>query len=234
MAITKVAKGLWGVTTVMAVPLEVAVALCAICAGLGSWAGQALARRRLDPRRPLQDNPLADLLKPSVLADAVDRAAQRSALRSGPHAVLHGRIDQFAALHPAWNAETRDAVRAHIAAVMRAGLRQSDRIALAESAAGGGFTILVPGADERAAVRIADRMRRALGKLRLPQIGNAAPLTASFGVAADRFGDHIDVIDQRARRALDVAVSDHVVPASEIEEIMLLPAPMSTPEASAA
>ncbi|RNJ61879.1 MAG: diguanylate cyclase [Porphyrobacter sp. IPPAS B-1204] len=220
----------------MAVPLELAVALCAICAGLGSWAGQALARRRLDPRRPSHNNPLGDLLKPSVLAEAVDMAARRSSLRSGPHAVLHGRIDQFAALHPAWNAQTRDEVRAHIAAVMRAGLRRGDRIALAESAAGGGFTILVPGADERAAVHIADRLRRALGQLRLPQIGSAAHLTASFGVAADRFGDNIDVIDQRARRALDSADCDHVVPASDIEEIMLLPAPTPTaaPAASAA
>lgn len=215
-------------------PLELAVVLCAFCAGLGSWAGQALARRRLDPRRDAQGNPLADLLKPSVLAEAVDGVARRTALRSGPHAVLHGRIDQVAALHPAWNAETRDAVRAHIAAVMRAGLRRDDRIALAESTAGGGFTILVPGADERAAVHIADRLRRALGQLRLPQIGTTQLLTASFGVAADRFGDNIDVIDQRARRALDAAGCDHVVPASEIEEIMLLPAPTPTPEASAA
>lgn len=218
----------------MAVPLELVVVLCAVCAGLGSWAGQVLARRRLDPRRGAQHNPLGDLLKPSVLAEAVDGAARRSALRSGAHAVLHGRIDQLAGLHPAWNADTRDAVRAHIAAVMRAGLRKGDRIALAESAAGGVFTILVPGADERDAVHIADRLRRALGQLRLPQIGSPSRLTASFGVAADRFGDNIDMIDRRARRALDAADGDHVVPASEIEEIMLLPAPTLTPEASAA
>lgn len=218
----------------MAVPLELAVGFCAICAGLGLWAEEALARRRLDPRRTGKSDPRSALLRPSALAEAVDEAARRSALRSGPHAVLHGRIDQFAALHPGWNAETRDAVRAHIAAVMRAGLRRSDRFALAEGAAGGGFTILAPAADERSAVHIAERMRRALGQLRLPQIGTAARLTVSFGVAADRYGDHIDVIDQRARRALDTADADHVVPASEIEEIMLLPAPTPTQEASAA
>lgn len=216
----------------MAVPLEIAVVLCAMCAGLGSWAGQVLARRRLAPRRPVQGNPLSDLLQPSVLGEAVDRAARGSMLHSAPHAVLHGRIDQFAALHPAWNADTRDAVRAHIAAVMRAGLRRDDRIALPESEAGGSFTILVPGADERAAVRIADRMRRALGQLHLPHIGGGERFTASFGVAADRFGDHLGAINQRARRALEAADADHVIPASEIEEIMLLPAPkpMATPE----
>jgi diguanylate cyclase (GGDEF)-like protein len=218
----------------MAVPLELAVVLCMACAALGSWAGQTMARRRLDPRRAVQPNPLANLLKPSVLAEAVDGAARRSALRGSRHAVLHGRIDQFTALHPAWNGETRDSVRAHIAAVMRAGLRQGDRIALAEGAAGGAFTILVPGADERAAVKIADRMGRTLGQLHLPQIGSRARLTASFGVAADRFGDHIEVIDQRARRALDAADRGHIVSASEIEEIMLLPAPTPTAQASAA
>ncbi|MFM7404917.1 MAG: hypothetical protein ACKO1N_12710, partial [Erythrobacter sp.] len=66
----------------------------------------------------------------------------------------------------------------------------------------------------------------------LPQVGSEARLTASFGVAAERFGDGDGSIARRARRALDAAVAkgaDHVVPASEIEEIMLLPAPAPSP-----
>ena len=230
-------------TSGIAVPLEWAVVLGAACAGLGAvlgaWAGQARARRRLDPRRPTEPDPLRPLFKPAMLAEALHHAAQASARASagGDHAVLHGRIDQLAALQPEWDAATRDAVRAHVAAVMRAGLRRGDRIALAEGTAGAGFTILVPGADERAAVRIAQRLRRALSALRLPQLGPAAQLTARFGVAADRPGETSEVIDQRARRALDAALAqgtDHVVPASAIEEILLLPAPTAAAVAEGA
>lgn len=212
------------------VPLELAVPMFAGAAVLGVWFGERRANRRLDPRR----HSLRELLKPSVLEQAVDLAARRNALRSGSHAVLHGRIDQFAALRSDWDADTSNQVREHIAAVMRAGLRRNDRIALAE---GDGFTILIPGADERAAVRIADRLRAKLAQLRLHQFGNEARLTASFGVAADRAGENIDIIDHRARRALDAAVdqgADHVVPASEIEEVILLPAPGPVSAASAA
>lgn len=203
------------------VSLELAVLLCAAGVAGGAWVGQNRANRRLDPRR----NPLRPLMKPAAMDQAIDLAARRDALREGSHAVLHGRIDQIAALRTVWNTDTRDQVREHIAAVMRAGLRRNDRITLAE---GDGFTILIPGADERTAVRIADRLRRKLAQLRLPHLGQGATLTASFGVAADRFGETTRGLDQRARRAFDAAVAqgcDHVVPASEIEEVMLLPAP---------
>jgi diguanylate cyclase (GGDEF)-like protein len=233
-----VAKEFGSVTSGIAVPLEWAVVLGASCAGMGTilgvWAGQARARRRFGPPRQAQADPLRSLFKPAMLAEALHQAAQARASATADHAVLHGRIDQVAALQPEWDAATRDAVRAHIAAVMRAGLRRGDRIAIAEGTAGAGFTIVAPGADEHAALRIANRLKRTLAKLRLPQLGPAATLTASFGVAAERPGETIEVIDHRARRALDAALeqgADHVVPASAIEEILLLPAPAKPVEA---
>jgi diguanylate cyclase (GGDEF)-like protein len=214
------------------VPLEWAVVLGAGCAGIGAvlgvWAGQARARRWFDSPSPAAADPLSSLFKPAMLAEAISHAGRASPPSRNDQAVLHGRIDQFTALQPQWDSATRDAVRGQIAAVMRAGLRRGDRIALAEGTAGAGFTILIPGADERAAIHIAQRLKHALAKLRLPQLGAAGQLTASFGVAAERPGETIEVIDQRARRALDAALeqgADHVVPASAIEEILLLPAP---------
>ncbi len=208
------------------VPLELTALLCAACAAAGTWGGRFRAKRRLDTRR----DPLRDLMKPDVLDDAVDLAIRRNALREGSHAMLHGRIDQLAALRATWNPDIRNQVQQHIAAVMRAGLRRGDRIAMGADGWGDErFTILIPGADERAAVRIADRLRRSLAKLNLPQLGGAVRLTASFGVAADRFGENSEGLNQRARRALDAADADHVVPASEIEEVILLPAPASAP-----
>lgn len=212
--------------------------LCTGCIVAGVWAGRVRANRRLDPRRsPIADK-LGDFIKSDAFANTIDLALRRDAMRAGSRAVLRGRIDQLGALSGVWNNTTSHEVREHVAAVMRAGLRRDDRMALDQ---GDSFTITMPGLDERAAVRVADRLRRKLAQLRLPQLGHEARLTASFGVAAERFADDTQGIYARARRALDAAVAkgdDHVVPASEIEEIMLLPAPApspaQTPSASAA
>ncbi len=219
-------------------PIEAVALLCACCTLAGWRIGYLHTARRLDPRRTPGSDPLRDLLKPENLGKAVDLAARRDAMRATSRAVLHGRVDQLASLGQGWNSDTQAAVREHIAAVMRAGLRRGDRLALGpEGSPQGAFTITLDGTDERAATRIADRLRRALGQLRLPQFGTDARLTASFGVAAQRFGDGEDGLERRARRALEAALAkgaDHVVPASEIEEIILLPAPVPVQPASAA
>ncbi len=220
-------------TTGIQLPLEIAALLCAGCALVGGWLGHRRTVRRLDPRQ----NPLRDLLKRENLGQAIDLARHRDAARQASHAVLHGRINQFAAGPGAgWSLDTCEQVREHVAAVMRVGLRRQDRIALGTGEFDAdGFTIIIPGADERAAVRIANRLRRTLSQLRLPQLGHDMHLTASFGVAADRFGESDDGLHRRARRALDAAVAqgmDNVVPASEIEEILLLPSPSPSPSPS--
>ncbi|MFM7377992.1 MAG: hypothetical protein ACKO1O_07670, partial [Erythrobacter sp.] len=145
------------------VPLEVAAILCAGCAAAGAWVAAARASRGRDPRRAANAGPLH---KPEIFSKAVDLAARRNAMRAASQAVLHGKIDQIEKLGPLWNSDTHAEVRADVAAVMRASLRHGDRMAQAE---GAGFTITLSGADERAAVRIADRLRRRLGQLRLPQ-----------------------------------------------------------------
>lgn len=211
------------------VPLEVAALLCAAFAVAGAWAGRWRDGRQPDHARGAPGGQLGPLRKPEIFSKAIDLAARRNAMRAASQAVLHGRIDQLQSLGTLWHSDTRDEVREHVAAVMRASLRRGDGMAHAETDA---FTITLSGADERAAVRIAERLRRELGQLRMPHVGNLAPLTASFGVAAERFGDGHESLARRARRALDAAVAkgqDHVVPASEIEEIMLLPAPTPSP-----
>lgn len=212
------------------VPLEVAAGLCAAFWALGAWVGRQHAMRRVV--RPL--NPLKDLMQPAALAEAIDLAVRRDAVREASHAVLHGRIDQLAGLRDVWSPDIREQVRNNVAAVMRAGLRREDRFTDSEEE---GFTIAISGADERAAVAVADRLRRALAQLRMPNLGSEYRLTTSFGVAAHRRSDNRDQLNLRARLALHAAVAkgeDHVISASEIEEVLYLPAPNVQPTQSAA
>jgi hypothetical protein len=207
-----VVKGQRGMITGLNVPLELASVLCALFCAAGVWAGQARAARL--PAMPR--HPLADWIQPAVLDPVIDLAARRNLKRQAAQAVLHGRIDAQA-----------DTAAAHdqVAAIMRAGLRRSDRVT---HIAGDGFTIILPGADESAGTRIAERLRGSLNQLRVG---------ARFGVAAGPSSEVGDMLIRRARRALDAAQdrsADYVVAASEIEHVLYLPAPEPRSAASAA
>lgn len=189
--------------TGLQVPLELAAVLCALFCAAGVWAAQARAVRS----QPRQRDPLCDMMQPANLDPVIDLAARRNAMREAARAVLHGRI----APHTA-----HGAMKDQVAAVMRAGLRQSDQVTHIE---GEGFTIILPGADERAGTRIADRLRGSLSQLKVD---------ARFGVAAGSNSDSGDLLARRARSALDAAQrsdKEYIVAASDVEEVLLLPAP---------
>ena len=210
------------------VPLEAAIAASLAALALGILAERSRFHRKLDDAV----NPLAGLFAPGVLENAAEEANRRLAGRMASQAVLRGRIDQIAMLRTGWDSAARDQVLGHIASVMKAGIRREDRFELIE---GEGFTIVMPGADEQAAMGVAERLRRALAHMTLPQSGMHYHFTASFGVAAGRSGDCGETLVARARAALEAAQkagSDHVVAASEIEEIKFLPAPHSSSAAA--
>lgn len=217
------------------VPLELAVLLIAGALGAGIWAGHLRAQGWFAPRPAPASDAIGAFLRTERCSATIDLAARRNAARARMEAVLHGRID---ALPDAQSLAARQNMRSHVAAVMRSGLRRDDRIAMESGVLeGDGFVITIPGADERAAVHIAQRLRRRLAQMHMPDLGTESPLTASFGVAAHRAGDDTGAIVRRARRALDAATAQgtgHVVPASEIEEILLLPAPAPSAASAAA
>lgn len=218
-------RGLADVTTGFAVSFELALLASAGALALGIWAGWLGGHWWHHQSRTVQGNPLRQFINSVSLVNAVDLAMHRHARRAGSHAVLRARIDRHAGMHASWDAETREKV----AAVMRAGLRCGDQIASDRD----GYTIVIQGADEPAGVQTANRLRRALAQLRLPHMTRDARLTVSFGVAANRMNVPIGAADSLARRALHAARlrgADHVVPASELEEVLYLPAP--TPIAS--
>jgi diguanylate cyclase (GGDEF)-like protein len=210
------------------VPLEAAIAAWLAALALGVFAERA--RKRL--RRAPASDPLSGLFTPETFETVVESANRRAGDPVPARAVLHARIDQIAMLRSGWNAEAREAVLDHVATVMKAGIRREDRLARVE---GDGFTIIMSGADETAAKGAADRLRRALAQIRLPQFGTDNAFTASFGVASGRADETGDKLVKRALAALNAAQkvgSDQVVAASEIEEVIFLPAP--GPSANAA
>lgn len=203
----------------LALPLFAALVLC----GLLAWAGFRLTRRPLRRRRTdHRSDPLQELMRRENLGEAIDLVLYRDARRSASQAALVGRIDQFISAGPAWSRGARGQIRDHVAAAMRMSLRRDARIAMvAGHAQGGGFAILIPGADERAAVRIAERLRQKVAQLQLPRFHGDASLTISFGVAAGSIAESCEGIEAHARRALEIALAlgpDNVVPASAIAE----------------
>jgi diguanylate cyclase (GGDEF)-like protein len=216
------------VITGFEVPLEAAIAASLAALALGILAERSRFHRKLDDAV----NPLAGLFAPGVLESAAEEANRRLAGRMAGQAVLRGRIDQIAMLRTGWDSAARDQLLGHIASVMKAGIRREDRFEHIESE---GFTIVMPGADEHVAKGVAERLRHALAHMTLPHSGTHNPFTASFGVAAGRSGDCSETLVARARAALEAAQkagSDHVVAASEIEEIKFLPAPHSSSAAA--
>ena len=188
------------------VPFEWAAILCAVFCAAGVWAGHVQAARAQQRAR----HPLADLMQPATLDPVIDLATRRNAMRDAARAVLHGRIAP---------GTDHGAAQDQVAAVLRAGLRRSDNVAHIE---GEGFTIILPGADERAGTRIAERLRGSLSQMKLD---------ARFGVAAGARGVSGDMLARRARRALDAAqdrADEHVVTASEFEEVLFLPPPAAS------
>jgi hypothetical protein len=188
------------------VPLELVAVLCMLCGAIGALAGHMRAARRPVPRRNL----LADLMQPAHLDPVIDLAMRRDAMRETAQAVLQGKFAPETA---------HDGAHDQVASVLRAGLRRGDRVT---HIAGDGFTIILPGADERAGARIAERLRGSLDQLKV---------RARFGVAAGPNSDGGDLLARRARRALDATQDrggEHVVTASEFEEVLFLPPPAAS------
>ncbi len=220
--------------TELTVPLDLVLVLLVLAASVGMLAnrrgvlsGPLTAAAQLRRRR---DDPPALFFSRTALEQAIELTVRRSLARPLAHTVLRARIDQLDPLDAVWTPETRDQMLGKIAAVMRAGVRRGDRVT---HIAGEGFTIVIPGSDERSARSVAERLRAALASTRIDGQGIAAPLTARFGLAARRAGEGETLLAARAERALRRAEGSrdtHLVAASEIEEVLYLPAPQPSPE----
>lgn len=147
---------------------------------------------------------------PDVLASA-----------TGPTGLVMVDLDHFKSVNDGHGHPAGDAVLREVAAVLRSLLRPDDGL---YRYGGEEFTIILPGADEAAAIVAAERAREAL-RARDLDLGNGSRhrLTASLGVAATSGADDHDGLGlvARADRALYEAKAsgrDRVVAAGALTE----------------
>lgn len=212
--------------TGIAVPLEVATALCATFALIGGWAGRHYTLQRM----LAQGSPAIWLDRPSHHRPMIARTAEGRAVPEAPRAVLLGRVSVIDHAAGVWDAATVK----RVADVMRASLRYDDRLTIGD---GGTFTVEIDGGSEGVAARIAQRLLDALARLQLPHGRSNTRISAKFGVASGPQGVAGDVLIRRAREALSIALGDSeeaIIKASDVAKIKLLPPPDPAPLASAA
>lgn len=105
-----------------------------------------------------------------------------AARRSGrPFALLAIDLDRFKVVNDTWGHEAGDEVLQAVAACVNAGIREGDIVG---RIGGEEFAVFLPDTHLAGAVALAERLRHAIEVLTPPVGGQALPVTASIGVAA--------------------------------------------------
>lgn len=158
-----------------------AVRLLAFLALLGclSLAAHFLAAADLHSRDEAVADPMTGLYNRLTLSARFAEAQREAAGAGGPIGVVMLDVDHFKRINDTHGHERGDAVLVELASRLRSTLRASD---LAYRVGGEEFVLLLPGRDVDDAVRVAERVRRAVAAA--PVAG--LPVTVSAGVAVTR------------------------------------------------
>ena len=161
-----------------------------------------LVLRRLtdELRATAARDPLTQLLnRRGLLAGLEGHFGARTA---GPARLLMLDIDHFKRINDTHGHQAGDQMLCHIAAVLRGVLRSGD---LASRTGGEEFVIVCLDADDDGAMRLAERLRRAIEQQAMPLPGASAPLrcTVTIGIShAFHRPDGLDAAMQQADDAL--------------------------------
>jgi diguanylate cyclase (GGDEF)-like protein len=210
----------WSVTLTIDPGVLVAL-IAAFLAGYAAFSLRARGRTRRDPLSGLfQRQNFQTTIRETALL-----YSDRELFGAAGGAMLRARIDHMDQVNTIWGRAAYESAARMVGGVMRASVRETDQFRQIE---GDGFVILVPDVDEHRATGIAERLRRSLALSRIEGMGADMRVTASFGVAARMGGETDAALRRRADEALAAARragEDHIVAASDIEEVLLLPAP---------
>jgi len=141
---------------------------------------------------------LTGMLNRKALAGRAIELTQQSEVSGQPVGMILGDIDHFKEINDSRGHAAGDAALTDIAYMIRKQLRAFD---LAYRIGGEEFLILVPGAEARECVQLAELLRRTVEAL---TFGNGTQLTMSFGISASAAGEGFDY--RRVFAAADAAL----------------------------
>jgi diguanylate cyclase (GGDEF)-like protein len=122
--------------------------------------------------------------------------------RSYPLALIAFDIDNFKSINDRYGHAAGDAVLRQFAAILRAAVREKDVVA---RIGGEEFVLLLPGADDKFAYQIAERLRALLESSRFNEIEATLCVTTSAGIARYRPGEAVAALLARADHLLYAA-----------------------------
>jgi diguanylate cyclase (GGDEF)-like protein len=142
----------------------------------------ALMRSDIEHRDECVIDPLTGMLNRKALETRTPELVQQSEVSGEPVGLIVGDVDHFKAINDSHGHAAGDAVLAEVAYRIRKQLRAFD---LAYRLGGEEFVVLLPGADLRAAERLAEGLRAAVA---VEAASTGQLITMSFGVGASERG----------------------------------------------
>jgi diguanylate cyclase (GGDEF)-like protein len=140
----------------------------------------AASRLRMQLEREAGVDELTGLMNRRAVRRAATLSLARCRRKSGLLSVLMFDLDGLKYANDQLGHGAGDALLTAVAGELRVMLREHDRLA---RVGGDEFCLLLPGADEAEAVRVAERCRRTLQAMVVSYDGNKLQVRASFGVA---------------------------------------------------
>ncbi len=133
-------------------------------------------------------DPLTGIANHRTLQEFLHRQTEYAGHSGEPLSVIMVDVDHFRQFNEEEGHDGGDTVLRLVADVLRRNVRDRD---LAARYGGEEFTLVLPGCDETAAFRVAERVRRDINHIAFRGRGGMArPITASFGVAASPTHGH--------------------------------------------
>ena len=126
---------------------------------------------------------LTGLANVRAFTSVLDREIERRRRFDHPVGLVMIDLDDFKRVNDTYGHQQGDEVLAHVAWVLRDASRDLDTVA---RYGGEELAVVLPQTDGSGAAQLAERMRRAIERLRIPRVGASGTIevTASFGVAS--------------------------------------------------
>jgi diguanylate cyclase (GGDEF)-like protein len=144
-------------------------------------------------------DPLTRLRNRRSVLDTSSMEAAKQRRDGRPMSFILCDVDHFKVVNDTHGHEAGDAVLSAVARVLRTGVREVDHAA---RWGGEEFLLLLPETNVSGAALVANRLRDAIGELRVASKGGSLQVTMTFGVSTLHPSESIDQAIARADKAL--------------------------------